>query len=56
MIYCPECGRGYTEKVDRIKQLKEILGKDTNIDLEIARVYKCNDCGYEFIGGIKHKK
>lgn len=52
-VYCPKCGRGYVEKIDKDKKVEEIIGYDIGYTFE---VYKCNDCGYEFINGVKYNE
>jgi len=47
-VYCPKCGRGYTEKIYRNKTVELIVGKEYRMKYKVD-VYRCNDCGYEFI-------
>ena len=53
-IYCPKCGRGYIEQIDKDKTVKDIVGEENKINYK-TKVYRCNDCGYEFIGGVAYE-
>ena len=54
-VYCPKCERGYTEQIDVDKAIERITGEEYKISYGV-KVYRCNDCGYEFINGIEHNE
>ena len=50
-IYCPKCGRGYIEEIDRITEASMIKGEtEFNMYGAVIVIYRCNDCEYEFAG------
>ena len=53
-VYCSKCGRGYIEKIDKDKAIKNIVGEEHKMKYKV-KVYRCNDCGYEFIGGVVYE-
>jgi len=52
-VYCFKCGRGYTEQIDKDKIVREIVGEEYEMNSK-AEVYRCSDCGYEFIYGVTY--
>lgn len=52
-VYCPKCGRGYTEEIKEIKHPVVVDNKEYRKPAIKVILYRCNDCGYEFVYGVK---
>jgi len=52
-VYCPKCGRGHVEKIKKLNKVIIKVEGEYSIKAK-ANLYRCNDCGYEFVCGVEY--